>query len=225
MLRTVPEACRQVDTDTVTAHFTIEDGDLRGSLARDMGGGGKMSAAGAFYGIAPADRRQMLGRILSYPKKNISCQDVRLELETPSAQRCRMVCDSIIDRGAARAMGDKLIVDLRPVRDMYLNTVDLKDRRRGVAKPFGYTYVARITLDIPAGYEVETLPGRQDFDSPWYGGFIAYRVSDGLIECEAEVHTRRTEARADELADLNSAVRNIIRASESKIILRKTINQ
>ncbi len=225
MLRTVPEACRQADTDTVTAHFTIADGDLRGSLARDMGGVFKMSAAGAFYGIAPADRRQMLGRILAYPKKNISCQDVRLELETPSAQRCRMVCDSIIDRGAARAMGDKLIVDLRPVRDMYLNTVDLKDRRRGVAKPFGYTYVAGLALEIPDGYEVETLPGRQDFDSPWYGGFIAYRVSDGLIECEAEVHTRRTEARADELTDLNSAVRNIIRASESKIILRKTINQ
>lgn len=225
MLRDVPDVGHECDTDTLKAAFSIVGNDLCGWLEHDMGGVFKMSVAGAYHSVDQSDRRQLLGRILSYPKKNISCPAPRLELAAPAAQRCRIVCDSIIDRGAARVVGDKLFVDLRPVRDMHLAPTELRDRRRGVVIPFGYTYVCKLILDVPEGYEVETLPARHDFDTDWYGGFIAYSEADGRIVCDAEVHTLRRYADVSELETRNAAIKGITRASESKIVLKKTIEQ
>lgn len=221
LLRIVPDEGRSADTDIVTARFTIANNDLTGYIEHDMGGVFKMSAAGAYSSTDPAKRKMLLNRILSYPKKNTTCSEPRLEIESPAAQRCRIVCDNFSDHGAARAMGDKLIVDLRPIRDMHLSTIDLKNRHRGVTLPFGYTYAARITLAIPNGYEVESMPERKDFDSPWYSGFITYSQADGNIECMAELHTLRADATVDEAASRNAAIKAITRASESKIILKK----
>lgn len=221
MLRIVPDEGIHADTDSLTARFAIVDGNLCGTVAHRLGGVYKMSLAGAYHMTDPAKRKTLLSRILSHPKKNTSCPDPRLELESPSAETCRIVCDNFTDNGAARSMGDKLIVDLRPIRARQLSPVDLNNRCRGVEFPFGYNYAANITLDIPEGYEVESLPARQDFDSPWFRGYISYRQDGSTVDCEAYVSTLRTKAELDETAALNAAIKAIIRASESKIILKK----
>lgn len=221
MLCIVPNEGIHADTDSFAARFTIAGGDLRGMVEHNLGGVFKISLAGAYHMTDPAKRNTLLSRALSYPKKNTDCPDPRLELESPAADRCRIVCDNFTDQGAARPMGDKLIVDLRPIRDRHLATVDLNNRRRGVELPFGYGYASNITLDIPEGYEVESLPERQEFDNPWYSGYIDYSEANGQIICTAKLRTLRTEASLDEAAARNTAIKAINRASESKIILKK----
>lgn len=222
MLRTVPDTGREADTDTLTAHFAIDGADLRGTLTHDMGGVFRISTLNSFHGVDQSDRQQLLRHIITYPKKNVSCHDVRLEVPGPASQRCRIVSDSITEHGAVIKAGDKLIVDLRPVR-RDLRPVAPEKRKRGMVNPFGYTYVAHISLDIPEGYEVESLPADNRLESPWFDGVISYSQKDGRIECHAEVTTLRNEASVGELAARNSAIKAITRASESKLILKKTL--
>lgn len=220
MLRMVPDVGRDADTDTLTAHFAIDGSDLHGSIAHDMGGMFKISALGSYNDVDQSNRQQLLRYIISYPKKNVSCHDVRLEAPGPASQRCRIISDSISEHGAVYRAGDKLIVDLRPVR-RNLGLIKTEKRKRGMVNPFAFTYVAHIILDIPEGCEVESMPADQTFDSPWFGGFITYRQKNGRIECDAEVSTRRNNAAVSELEARNAAIKAITRASESKIILKR----
>lgn len=221
MLRIVPDTGREADADSLTAHFAIDGTDLRGSVAHNLSGVFRVATLASYYGVDQSNRQQLLRYVISYPKKNVSCHDVRLEASGPASQRCRIICDSISEHGAVYRAGDKLIVDLRPVR-RNLGLIKTEKRKRGMVNPFAFTYVAHITLDIPEGCEVESMPADQTFDSPWFGGFITYRQTGTRIECDAEVSTRRNNAAVSELEARNAAIKAITRASESKIILKKT---
>lgn len=221
MLVQVPANSRTPDTDNLQGHFAVNGNDLCGSLSRSFTGSNRLAMANAYYDATDRNRPALLSRMLAYPKKNLTSENPRFSLESPSAQTCMISADKVNDIGAVRPAGDRMFIDLRPIRHLKLDVIDLKDRQHGLEAFTPVTYTACLTLDIPEGWAVESLPDNAVIDNEWFGGEIEYTTDASSIVCRASLTPRRTAAGRDDLPDRNNAVKAINRLSQTQIILKK----
>ena len=221
LLVDVPTASRTPDTEKLCGHFKIDAGDLHGSLSRTFTGTNRVAIANAYYDTTDRNRPALLNRLLAYPKKNLTSAATTYSLQSPSAQECVIASESVCDIGAVKQAGDRIFVDLRPIRYPGLDVVDLKDRKHGLEAYSPITYTADLTLDIPEGWAVESLPDNAVIDNEWFTGEINYSAGPDAIKCTASLTPRRSGASFEAMPDRNNAIKAINRLSQTQITLKK----
>lgn len=221
MLTVVPDKSRGMDGESLKAHLSVKGNDLVGTLSRTYSGTERAGMVSAWVGFDVAGRHTFLERLLTYPKKNLSADNPRLELKNASAAECTLTADKVVDRQAARIVGDKLYVGLQPLRLIGLDPVPMGQRTQGLRKTSNSHYSAEIVLDIPENYSVETLPQPFSIKNEWFDGDISYQVSESEIVCNANLRSGHDEVPFDRLEEYNNIIKALNKASNSQLILRR----
>lgn len=167
-----------------------------------------------------AKRHKLLERLLSYPRKNAHIINPITDLSHPAAASVQFSGD-VTESGVARTIADEIYLDLRPLRDIFAETVETKERTRGISHTTPYRFVADFEIELPDGLMIKEIPDVLSVDNPWFVANVAYSLDGNVLRCRATVETRRLDASLDEVKAWNKAVRDVRNLSESQIILSK----
>lgn len=220
IIDTVTQASRYPDTELVEGSFSVDGGNLTGSLSRRYSGNMRSSLALTYFGLDAAARKKLLERVLTYPKKNLAAPEAAFVMEGMSAPECEIVSGCVTDHGAVKVVGDKMYVDLRPIRAMGLDPVDMDKRKQGLAAKPASDYMARIALQIPDGYTLEQLPDPKRIENEWFEAEVKYSADGSRITASASFRPRSVDVPVAKLQEYNSAIKAVNRLSQSQIVLK-----
>ncbi len=218
ILTRVPDPGISEDGESITADFDIEGNDLVGSLCIEMLGTKKSSFLYASANTEPRHRELLAKKILNYPRKSGEASD--LTINCNPADKKASICGKVVEKNAAKKIGEKIYLDLQPLRDELIEQVDTTGRIRPYALHSGYTNSYTYTIKLPAGYKVDSLPAPLQIEDDWYDATIAYEEKDGVLECIAKIRTKSLEAAPQEISKRNAGVKALRRASDTQIILK-----
>jgi len=228
ILCTVPDVqAGSIDVDSISGLYRITGEDLTGRLEHKMGGLFKMQIAGLIHSSKTKRHDDICRHLLAFPKKNVDVDSLEFEMRTPWSAFAS-IRGHVVEKGSAKHVGDAIFVDIRPLRDIYSETVESRDRTRDIELFPSYSYEVDLLLEIPEGYVESDLPGRLSADSPWFTAYVEYApVADGsgrrLLRCRASMRKLRLSAKAEEVDEYNKAVRDMRRMTETRIKLVKCI--
>ncbi len=219
MLVTVPEMPEGTDYIRLFSKLRVDGDDLKGDVELSLGGVYGMSMLSLFDGLSPRQRQLATSRIISYPKNNSEISGATVTSSDTS--QLTVLKASVSDLGAARRIGERIYLDLRPVRDRMLAYLDLTERVSDYELPFAYLSVFDYEVEIPRGYKVRGFPAALSVDDPWYKGCVEYSVSpDGrTLLCHAEITPVATYVPLQHLEARNQTVRRILRSSKLQLAL------
>ncbi len=221
IIDTIPEASRYPDTEVLKGNFTVDGSNLVGSMSRRYSGYLRRSLASAYFGLDVAARKKLLERVLTSPKKNLAAPEVSFEIAGMTAPECELTSDSVIDHGAVKVVGDKMYVDLRPIRALGLDPVDMDKRTQGLAARPVSTFTSELTVQIPEGYTVEQLPEAKHVENEWFQALVSYANDGSHIVATASFEPRGEEVPLSKLQEYNNAIKAINRLSQSQIVFKK----
>lgn len=217
ILTNVPDTGMREDGEHLSADLRIDGNDLKGTLIMELSGVNKMSFLSSIANTEPRNREVRYKKMLTYPRKSAEASDINVEANL--SKNTVRLSGNVVEKNAAKKIGDKIYVDLKPVRDALLETVDTKERTRPYALPFGYRSSYSYSVEIPEGYKVESLPDPVTLDDEWYEASLNYSEENGNIVCTAIIETRSIEADLASIPERNNGVKAIKRASDSQITL------
>ena len=125
----------------------------------------------------------------------------------------------VTEAASAMQLGDRILLDLKPIRSSAIETVSVKDRRQDYCLPISYTSVYDYIVEIPEGYRPEQLPEPFSINDEWLRADIEYSFSDGRIICRAMCAPASTYVPLRSLDQRNASVRALLRASDTRIAL------
>lgn len=226
MLSRIPDPGIIEDGEYIMAQYKIEGADLVGNLAIELQGVKRSELLAASANTEPRDRELLLKRIINYPRKHAEATSIELKYnqpslkfdENPSGNKLVLKAE-VVEKNAAKKIGDKIYLDLQPLRDAMLEPVDMAGRTRPYTLPYGYINSYTYFVLLPEGYKVDSLPEPFSTENDWYNATIAYDVKDGAVMCVAKIETKALEASCAEIAGRNDWVKALKRASATQVVL------
>lgn len=220
ILSNVPDTGLEDDREEITAHYIIDGNDLTGETEVRLSGVNKMSYLSALASREPRDRQKLTNRILAYPKSSTEVSDAitdcDLSLQTVT------ITGKVRDVNGAQRISDKIYVDLQPIRDALFTLADTTGRSRDYKLPFGYRARYDISVRIPEGYTIKTLPEPMLIDNDWHKASMKYTAENDTLRCVVEIATGDTTTPQPLIATRNEAVRAMRRQADMKLVLTKT---
>lgn len=219
ILANVPEIGPDADREEICAKYDVVGNDLVGRTKIVLSGVNKMSFLSALASREPRERQKLVNRMLAYPNNssNVDSTYVNADLSLQAAT----IMGKVRDANAAQTIGDKIYLDIKPLRDSFFNTVDTAGRTRDFHLPYGYSARYDISVAIPDGYSLKTLPEPMTLDNDWHKASIRYSVDDGEIRCEVEIATKETETPLARIPERNEAVKSLRRHADLKLVLTR----
>lgn len=217
LLSSVPDACRERDTDTLVARFRIDGTELKGSIERRASGVIHMALQQTLSNMPPREHAAFVDRYLRYPKKSVSVNNT--DIHAPRGAQSMTIRADVTEAASAMQLGDRILLDLKPIRSTAIETVSVKDRRQDYCLPISYTSVYDYIVEIPEGYRPEQLPEPFSINDEWLRADIEYSFSDGRIICRAMCAPASTYVPLRSLDQRNASVRALLRASDTRIAL------
>lgn len=136
------------------------------------------------------------------------------------AQKKIIISGKVVEKNAAKKIGEKIYLDLQPLRDAMLEQVDTGGRQHPYTLQSGYKNNYKYLVKIPEGYQVESIPAPLEIEDDWFDATIVYEENDGVLECIAKIETKALEADVSEIEKRNAGVKAMRRASDTQIILK-----
>ena len=221
ILARVPDPGIIEDGEYISAEFEIEGNDLTGNLCIELHGTKKSAFLSASTNTEPRNHELLIKRILNYPRK--SGEATELTMDGASTDDKVTICGKVLEKNAAKKIGDKIYLDLQPLRDAMMEQVDTTGRIRPYTLHSGYINGYIYSVKIPEGYQVDTLPAPLEIEDDWYDATIVYEKNDGMLVCVAKIETKSLEAMPSEISKRNSGVKALRRASDTQIVLSPSI--
>lgn len=222
MLRDVSTRNSCQASDSLRINFVFnEKAGLFGVAERRFEGDYRALISNAYNTSDVRLREKTIGRIMAAGRSDLRAADI-LFSEDGFDSRSVTVSAKIIDKNSVKAMGDKLYVDLAPVRLMLYKPFEAEDRRRDALFPLQENYNSEIALQIPEGYNVVSCPKDFSLSDDWFDSSVVYELAgDGRLLCKAKVKMKRTSVPAASVAEWNATLNKILRASASRVVLGK----
>lgn len=221
ILSRVPDPGIAEDSERLTADFRIEGNDLKGEIALSLSGVERISFLSVNDACEPRRRQTLCRRLLAYPKKN---SDVG-EVNVTAGDSTVTLRAQVTEKNSVSNLGDRIYVDLKPLRQSMMAPADTAGRKAGIEVPFGYTSSYTYSIRIPDGYSVESLPDSVRIDDSWHDATLSYSVGGDRILCSCEVSTRSLAAPREKVADRNEGIICMKKASDSQIVLARDAGQ
>lgn len=217
ILSNVPDHDTHLDGEHISATYSIAGNDLWGEMKIGISGVSRMSFLSSLAEREPRDRERMMKGYLNYPRKNAEATDISLDCDL--SQQTITLSGKVTEKNCAKKIGDKIYLDLQPLRDSMTEAVDTTRRTREFSLPYGYRNCYSYTVALPEGYAAASLPEATSIDNEWHRVSIRYSQQDGTLTCEAEIETKETETPLARIPALNESIKSIRAASDNRIIL------
>ncbi len=219
-LAIVDNDCSAVDRDTLTADFKVEGEDLCGQIVRKESGVMRSVVANIISDTDPQQARRTLGRFMKYPKTNSEIDALDIEF----ADHSIILKADIVECGALRNVGSKMLLDLKPIRNIFAKQADLNSRKLPYCQPVPHEAVYIYNVALPKGCEPESLPTPFEVDDPFFKAYVRYEYADGVITCRSMLVPMADMVDVDHLSARNATLKSIQRASDKMIVINK-VNQ
>lgn len=217
----VPENLPGSDMHSFSASFRVDGSNLAGSVDHRLNGVYRYTFENAYNGRDASRRDDFVRAYLAPPKRTVEWGAITVDEGKPDASETRLTAE-VVEKKAVSTVGDKMYLDLRPLRNMTLKPVTEKDRGKGIRLKSGFRMTSRIDVAIPSGYTLDpTTQGRREIDSPWFKGWVMTEAVGDSIRCSAEVNTGCTEAPLSAVPEWNRALRELINTANTQITLIK----
>lgn len=222
ILSNVPDTGLEDDREEITAHYIIDGNDLTGETEVRLSGVNKMSYLSAIASREPRDRQKLTNRMLAYPKSGTEVTDTKSEGDL--SHKTLTITGKVRDVNGAQRIGDKIYVDLQPIRDALFTIADTTERRRDYKLPFGYRARYDISVRIPEGYSIKKLPKPMHIDNDWHKASMTYTAENDTLRCVVKIATGDTTTPLPLITARNEAVKAMRRHADMKLVLTKTSN-
>ncbi len=217
ILARVPDPGIGEDGEYIMAEFNIDGNDLAGNLCIELYGTKKSAFLTASANTEPRNRELLAKRILNYPRKSGEASDLTIDCNPTNSKIS--ICGKVVEKNAAKKIGDKIYLDLQPLRDALIEQVDTTGRIRPYSLSNGYANRYTYVVNLPDGYKPDSLPTPLEIEDEWYDATIAYEEDNGKLLCVAKIRTKSLEAAPSEISKRNAGVKALRRASDTQIIL------
>ncbi|HMQ64163.1 MAG TPA: DUF3857 domain-containing protein [Flavilitoribacter sp.] len=162
------------------------------------------------------EREEYLMRQSSLPSFTLEKLDVTSRDDAPEGT---MNYIANIERYAAKA-GKRLFVPLNAVSPNTETPGDVKDRKQPVVFSRGYSEHDEIGIEIPEGYQVESLP---QTDISLKAGFGEYRLTieqkDNKLICDRKLIIYPAQIPADQYGGYRDFFKSVVKADSMKAVL------
>ena len=232
ILARVPDPGHAEDGEYIMAMYEIDGNDLVGVMGLELHGVKRSQLLAASSGTEPRNRELLYKRILNYPRKSAEADSIVMTDNSPgmvydekSTGPWTVITAKVREKNAAKKIGDKIYLDLQPLRDSMIETVDTAGRVRPYSLPYGYLNGYIYYVKIPEGYKVESLPAPLEVSDKWYDATIIYD-DDGkgeVLGCVVKIETKNLDVDLPEISSRNAGVKAIRRASDTQIVLSPSI--
>jgi hypothetical protein len=224
MVGRVPDVDISADTDMLTAELNITDNGVSGHLTRNLRGIMHLMFSQMYYDNKKTSQSSIAKAFLSYPQKaSISFSNIDIADVADNSTSGTTITADFTDSGAISRTASTLYVSVYPIKEAFLDVLDLKERVRGVRVSNAVRYVANITINIPDGYTAEAIPMQRSVQTKWFDCNIAYNYApDGkAVVCTAEFHTKLRTADRSELEAWNAEYKKFMSANQWRLVLQK----
>lgn len=215
ILSVVPDPGTKEDSEHLTADFRIEGGSLKGKISLTLSGVRRVEFLATYANSEPRDRDMICKKILAFPKKNSEVADVSVTYGDTAVT----LSAEIEERYSVTESGDKIYLDLRPMREAMMDATDTSARRAGLEVPYGYVSSYVYSIRIPEGYRIESVPESVTINDDWHKGTLSYTVEEDRIQCRCEVSTKSLSAEREEIPKRNKGILTLKKASDSQLTL------
>ncbi|MDE6560345.1 MAG: transglutaminase domain-containing protein [Muribaculaceae bacterium] len=227
ILAHVPDPGYAEDGEYIMAQYEIDGNDLVGVMGLELHGVKRSQLLAASSDTEPRNRELLYKRILNYPRKSAEADSIVITDNSPSmiyderpTGLWTVITAKVREKNAAKKIGDKIYLDLQPLRDAMIESVDIAGRMRPYSLPYGYLNGYVYFVKIPDGYKVESLPAPLVISDKWYDATISYDDGKGeVLGCVVKIETKNLDADLSEIPSRNAGVKSLRRASDTQIIL------
>lgn len=207
------------DCDTLTGSYRIEGTDLAGRIEIHQRGVARAMLLALMRGTTPREREAVLEEIVKYPKKNVSVSGASVTAAGDSP--VSLLSADVVEKASASAAGERILLDLRPLRSTMLNVIDTKDRTQDYELRSPRRNNFCYSVELPEGYAPQRLPEPVAVDDRWFKASLSYSYADGVLRCTGFVEPVATLVPLADIGERNATVRKIKKASDSRIPLIK----
>lgn len=226
ILARVPDPGYAEDGEYIMAQYEIDGNDLVGVMGLELHGVKRSQLLAASSDTEPRNRELLYKRILNYPRKSAEADSIVMTDNSPSmiydespTGPWTVITAKVREKNAAKKIGDKIYLDLQPLRDAMIESVDIAGRVRPYSLPYGYLNGYVYFVKIPDGYKVESLPAPLVISDKWYDATISYDGKGEVLGCVVKIETKNLDADLLEIPSRNAGVKSLRRASDTQIIL------
>ncbi len=217
----VPENPPGSDMYNFNASFRVDGSDLTGSVEHRLNGVYRYTFENAYNGRDASRRDDFVRAYLAPPKRTVEWGTITIAEGNDDDSETRLTAD-VTEKKAVNSVGDKIYLDLRPLRNITLKPVVEKGRTKGIRLTSGFKMTVGIDVAVPDGYMLDPeSEGRREIDSPWFKGWVRAEATPDGIRCTAEVTTGNTEVPLCAVPEWNKALRELINTSNTQIALIK----
>lgn len=216
ILHTVPSLPAEASRHHVDIKAVIADGALFGKLSHTYSGDYKNIVNNICGSVASDRMEKSLANLASVGRNDMEIKDATISNDSLNA--------NFADRQAVKSIGKNLYVKVAPVWNWLCSPIDKADKRRRPAVfKMRENSTTDFTLTIPEGMIVKSVPKPFSIDDEWFKADIQYSVDDECITCTSSILIKEAFVPADKVAQWNNSLKSIIKASDSRIVIEKTI--
>lgn len=216
LLRTVPTPPAAESEYNIAQTASIIDNTLCGTTRHSLTGDYK-ALVSQIYGSAPVNRREKyINTILTGGNANIRTDNIKYNGDSINAE--------FVNSEAIQAVGNSLYVKLSPIHTIFCSNFDTEDRCSDAAFKHIENATSDMHLALSDGMKVKSLPEPFVVDNEWFDAAIEFSCAeDNTVTCRSHLRMKQTKVPVDKVKQWNDALKSILKASDSRIVIEKTI--
>lgn len=219
ILERVPQAQPDFNSEVYQATFKIEGNDLVGKMNKELTGEQASSFLYGFTGMEQDKREETMLKVLTDGNDNAVVENVSTFDPTDRDAALKLNYDLKVSN-AVSSFDNSLYLELDPVRYLANWTME-EDRKHSYKMSNTRVEKKNITLELPAGYSIETLPEAISIDNKFLKVDASYTLNGNKIDYNSQIKIKSRLIDKSEFATWNAAIEKIKNFYDEQIVLKK----
>lgn len=220
LLENVPQAKPEFNKEIYQATFTINGNDLVGKMNKELTGEQASSFLYGFTGMEQDKRKEAMLRVLTDGNDNATVDNVS-DFDPTDRDATLSINYDLKLKNAVSSFDNNLYLELDPVR--YLAKWNMeKDRKNSYKMSNTRVEQKDITLILPDGYVVETLPEAILIDNPFIKVDASYSINGNAIDYSSKIKIKKRLIEKSQFDIWNTAIEEIKNFYDEQIVLKKS---
>lgn len=213
--------------------YSSKDNLTKSTITIDISDNGMMSAKAKFteylHGYSyyhnvmeSNDRKLHVGYInnnINLPQ--ITIGNINTTANTSSIPECSMEFDFVASN-AVNKTGDRLFIPILPLKKSNLNVFNSKSRELDIVLNNGYSEEDSITVNIPTGFKLESMPKAVDLKTPFGRFSTTIKLEEGkTVKYTQTLNVFGGRYSKEQYEAFRSFFQQISKVSRSKIVIKK----
>ncbi|MBF4985279.1 transglutaminase domain-containing protein [Nonlabens mediterrranea] len=219
LLKKVPQATPEFNKEVYHGTFKIDGNDLVGTINKELTGEQASSFLYGFTGMEQDKRQEVMLKVLTDGNNNATVQNVS-DFDPTDRDAILKLNYNLKVSNAVSSFDDNLYLELDPVRYLADWTME-EDRENSYKMSNTRVEQKNISLELPVGYQIETLPDAISIDNQFLQVEARYTLNGNSIDYNSQIKIKNRLIKKTEFKIWNAAIQQIKNFYDEQIVLKK----